>query len=97
MDPRTENGMFKYVRVGDEIRFSEGGMYDEHRKLLKEGEVAKSAGSVGTFVFPGGSCPSYWKFYSRESMTLKVYAAEDDEVLITKFLGLPRMKESWEA
>lgn len=97
MDPRTENGCYKYVRVGDEIRFSEGGIYDEHRALLKPGEKAKSAGSVGTFVFPNKSHPSFWKFYSKESMTLKVFAAPDDEVLITKALGFPRKKEDYEA
>lgn len=79
---KTPNGYFKYIRVGNEFRFSDiteiNGLT---HKGLQHSNKANGAGFLRTF--PNGM---YIEGYS---LTLKMGSGSGDEELLSELLNLP--------
>lgn len=74
-------GAYKYVKVNDEYRFA--GIFAEHSSLIKEGESAQSAGTIG--IHEAG----HWRYLDRWSMSLKIGSQDSDIEALAALIGLP--------
>jgi hypothetical protein len=86
-DPKVifarENGLVKFVRVGEEFRFTEN---RSHKNLLDEGEIAVSAGFIYHDTNSDGK--KVYRLTDEWSMTLtKGPDYGPDKALLEKLLG----------
>ena len=72
-------GIFKYVRVGNEFRFTD--IMSEHKSLVKDGEKAFS-GAMLRIKFNAIRVTDY-------SMSLNIGPSIDDEELLSKLFDMP--------
>ena len=73
------NAYLKYIRVNNEYRFLQSDSEITHKRMLKEGEIATSAGYLKLNMDTAEPCE--W------SSTLKLGPAPDDKENLTKFLN----------
>jgi hypothetical protein len=84
---REKIGLFKYVRIGNDYRFSDAtDRYGLDHKMLSGGQLASSAGIL--HIYPNGL------YVDGHSMTLNMGPAADDEDNLSKLFGLP-IKSRW--
>ena len=74
------NAYLKYIRVNNEYRFLQSDSEITHKRMLKEGEIATSAGYLKLNMDTAEPCE--W------SSTLKLGPAPDDKENLTEFLEI---------
>lgn len=74
-------GYFRYVRVGDEFRFSDAATGELTHNELQGSDAASGAGFLK--IYPDGM------FIEGHSSTLSMGSGPGDEKLLSELLGLP--------